>query len=164
MEVRCSARSGSFHLYADENYLPISKFFSKSLRRRAFSVIDANFPYFKLLTQNRKKHSNAVSLQVCTCPKPVLLSSESSSESESDFYSIQVTGHVRINNDGKICTIKVDVWRQPPPPTKHPPKSTSIKTITAVNGLNIPVLGRVEMPFEIQSKIHPFRTSCMMPY
>ena len=69
-----------------------------------------------------------------------------------------------VDTGASVSTIKADVWRQPPPPTKHPPKSTSIKTITAVNGLNIPVLGRVEIPFEIQSKIHPFRTSCMMPY
>ena len=36
-----------------------------------------------------------------------------------------------------VSAIKADVWRQLPPPTKHPPEPTRIKTIRAVNGQNI---------------------------
>ena len=56
-----------------------------------------------------------------------------------------------------VSAIKADVWRQLPPPTKHPPEPTRIKTIRAVNGQNISVLGQVEIPFEIQAKIYPYR-------
>ena len=57
-----------------------------------------------------------------------------------------------------VSAIRADVWRQLPPPVKHPPIPTHAKTIRAVNGQNIPVLGRVEVPFQMQSKTYPYQT------
>ena len=41
--------------------------------------------------------------------------------------------------------------------TKHPPTPTHIKTISAVNGQRIPVLGQVELPFSIHGKTYVFK-------
>ena len=56
-----------------------------------------------------------------------------------------------------VSAIQADVWRQLPLPTKYPPRPTNVNTIRAVNGRNIPVLGQVEVPFEIQSKTYPYQ-------
>ena len=54
----------------------------------------------------------------------------------------------------------------PPPPTKHPPQPSVHKTIRTVNGQPNPVLGEVELPFEIQSQQYPFTVRILnnMPY
>ena len=58
-----------------------------------------------------------------------------------------------VDTGANVSAIKADVWHQLPPPTKHPHE-----TIRAVNGQNISILGQVEIPFEIESKIYPYRT------
>ena len=71
-----------------------------------------------------------------------------------------------IDTGASISAVKAQVWRDLPPPTKHPPQSSLHKTIRTVNGQPIPVLGEVELPFEIQSEQYPFTVLILheMPY
>ena len=67
-----------------------------------------------------------------------------------------------IETGASVSAIRADVWRQLPPPVKHPPILIHVKTFRAVNGQNIPVLGRVEVPFQIQSKTYPYFSSAQI--
>ena len=71
-----------------------------------------------------------------------------------------------IDTGASISAVKAQVWRDLPPPTKHPPQSSIHKTIRTVNGQPIPVLGEVELPFQIQSEQYPFTVLILheMPY
>lgn len=60
------------------------------------------------------------------------------------------------DTDANVSAIRAEVWRQIPSPTKHPPTSTPITSIAAVNGQSIPVLGQTTLPFCINGKTYPF--------
>ena len=59
-----------------------------------------------------------------------------------------------VDTGANVTAIKADVWRQIPPPTKHPTSQTAISHIKSVSGESIPVLGQVEVPFHINSRNH----------
>lgn len=61
-----------------------------------------------------------------------------------------------IDTGANVSAIRADIWRQIPQRTKHPPSETHIKSISAVNGQSIPVLGQVELPFSINDRTYPF--------
>lgn len=60
-----------------------------------------------------------------------------------------------VDTGANVTAIKAAVWRDLPPPTKHPPKPLPVNMIRSVSGQEIPVLGQVEIPFEIQSEVYP---------
>ena len=59
-----------------------------------------------------------------------------------------------IDTGANVSAIGAEVWRQLPLPTKHPPGSTKIHTIRAVNGQEIPVLRQAQLAIELDSKIY----------
>ena len=61
-----------------------------------------------------------------------------------------------VDTGANVTAIKVDVWRQIPPPTKHPTSQTTISHIKSISGELIPVLGQVEVPSHIHSRNHTF--------
>ena len=62
-----------------------------------------------------------------------------------------------VDTGANVTAIKADIWRQIPPPTKHPTSETTISHIKSVSGESIPVLGQVEVPFHINSRSYPFK-------
>ena len=62
-----------------------------------------------------------------------------------------------VDTGANVTAIKADVWRQIPGLTKHPTLRTTISCIKSVSGESIPVLGQVEVPFQINSRSYPFK-------
>lgn len=61
-----------------------------------------------------------------------------------------------IDTGASVTAIRADVWRRIPALAKHSPSPTAINTIKAVSGTNIPVLGQLKVPFEIDAHTYPF--------
>ena len=59
-----------------------------------------------------------------------------------------------VDTGANVTAITTDVWRQIPPPTKHPTSQTMISHIKSVSGESIPVLGQVKVPFHMNSRNH----------
>ena len=52
-----------------------------------------------------------------------------------------------VDTGANVTAIKADVWRQIPPPTKHPTSQTTISHIKSGSGESISVIGQVKVPF-----------------
>ena len=61
-----------------------------------------------------------------------------------------------IDTGANVSAIRAGTWNQLPAPTKHPPLPTQITSVKSVSGQLVPVLGQVNIPFEIDGKIFPF--------
>lgn len=62
-----------------------------------------------------------------------------------------------IDTGANVTAIRADVWRRIPAIANHSPSPTPITTIKAVSGAEIPVLGQLEIPFEIDQHIYKFQ-------
>ena len=62
-----------------------------------------------------------------------------------------------IDTGANVTAIRADVWRRISALAKHTPTPTTINTIKAVSGAEIPVLGQLEVPFEIDGHVYPFK-------
>ena len=62
-----------------------------------------------------------------------------------------------IDTGANVTAIRADVWRRIPAIAKLSPSPTAINTIKAVRGAEIPVLGQLEIPFEIDTHTYNFR-------
>ena len=77
--------------------------------------------------------------------------------------NISLVGHVNgkavtylVDTGANVSAIKADIWKQIPHKVRYPPEATYVKAVSTVNGQNVPVLGQVELPFNINDKIYPF--------
>ena len=62
-----------------------------------------------------------------------------------------------IDTGANVTAIQADVWRRIPALVKYTPTPTPIHTIKAVSGAEIPVLGQLEVPFEIDKHVYTFK-------
>ena len=58
---------------------------------------------------------------------------------------------------GTVTAIRADVWRRIPELARNKPEPTPIDSIKAVSGAVVPVLGQLQLPFQIENHTYSFK-------
>ena len=68
-----------------------------------------------------------------------------------------------INTGAYVTAARADVWRRIPELARSKPEPTPIDSMKAVSGAVVPVLGQLQIPFQVESHTYTFKALVIVP-